>query len=387
MGAELVDLQAIRLGEHIDPYDVLTCFGQHWARVMAGEAKLAKMIYLIGTSRLLAKPMHCVLKGPSGGGKSEIRKQTLRFFPAGEVVSFTAMSDKALIYDERSYEHKILSMAEAEATSERKFQDYMLRELMSEGRIAYTLPTGPVIKDGPVSFMVTTTKDRLHRENETRMLSLRVDASEEQTRRIIEKIGEEAAGGGVTVEAEEYAAWHLFQRNLADVMAMDDGSRRGIVIPYAKALAKMIRLAGDVRMRRDYNQLIGAIQVHAVLHHELRYKDNNGCIHANIEHDYATVQELMADWFAVSNSKGVSQAVLEAVRKLQKSMKNVTAEAVSKLLELHKSVAHRHLQDAKKLGLVENLETRTHRPGQYRTTEEGERQTVLPDWEELKAYR
>ena len=151
---------------------MLGCFAQHWEKEMAGEVRLAQLLYLIGTSRLLAKPMHAVIKGPSGAGKSEIRKQVLRFFPGGEVISFTAMSDKALIYDQRSYEHKITSMAEANAVSERHYQDYLLRELMSEGKIVYDKAhSGPglqgslfgnlteiITKQGPVSFLVTTTK-------------------------------------------------------------------------------------------------------------------------------------------------------------------------------------------------------------------------------------
>jgi hypothetical protein len=81
-------------------------------------------------------------------------------------------------------------MAEAVATEEQSFQDYLLRELMSEGRInhATVLKIGDQIvsvtirKEGPIAFLVTTTKAKLHPENETRMLSLEIDDTEKQTR-------------------------------------------------------------------------------------------------------------------------------------------------------------------------------------------------------------
>jgi hypothetical protein len=73
--ASLVDPKVIRLGD-IDYYDVLGCFAQHWEKEMAGEVKLAQLLYLIGTSRLLTKPMHAVIKGPSGAGKSEIASKS-----------------------------------------------------------------------------------------------------------------------------------------------------------------------------------------------------------------------------------------------------------------------------------------------------------------------
>jgi hypothetical protein len=45
-------------------------------------------------------------------------------------------------------------------------------------------------KDGPVSFMVTTTKNLLHPENETWMLSLEINDSDEQTKAVLKKVAE-----------------------------------------------------------------------------------------------------------------------------------------------------------------------------------------------------
>jgi hypothetical protein len=167
---ELVDPEVI-LREGLSDYDVLECFAEEWSKCMAGEEKLAKLLYLICTSRLLRKPMHAVIKGPSSAGKSEIRKQVLKFFPPEDIISFTAMSDKALIHHRADFQHAILSMAEADGSKERAFQDYLLRELMSEGKIRYDVVTPikgvgtttvTVEKEGPVCFLVTTTKNRLH---------------------------------------------------------------------------------------------------------------------------------------------------------------------------------------------------------------------------------
>ena len=74
-------------------------------------------------------------------------------------------------------------MAEADKSSG-GFQDLLLRELMSEGKLDHIQHVHPrfigwlvtvIVKHGPVSFMVTTTKATLHPENETRMLSLEID--------------------------------------------------------------------------------------------------------------------------------------------------------------------------------------------------------------------
>ena len=61
--------------------DVLAAFEKAWRFSMAGEVKIAKLLYLACTSRLFDRPMNAVIKGPSAAGKSEIRKHVLEFFP------------------------------------------------------------------------------------------------------------------------------------------------------------------------------------------------------------------------------------------------------------------------------------------------------------------
>src|SRR5262249_35331050 len=87
--------------------DVLGLFMRECSKVVAGEESNAKLLYLIGTSRLLNKTMHGAIKGTSAGGKSEMRKRTLEFFPPESVVSFTSLSEKFLIYYEDDFQHKI----------------------------------------------------------------------------------------------------------------------------------------------------------------------------------------------------------------------------------------------------------------------------------------
>jgi hypothetical protein len=111
-------------------------------------------------------------------------------------ISFTTLSERALLYFEEDFPHKVLSMGEAAGTEEASLQDYLLRELISEGRLRYPvvqkdkagLATVVIEKNGPVAFMVTTTKAALHPENETRMLSLEIDDSDTQTVKVLSKL-------------------------------------------------------------------------------------------------------------------------------------------------------------------------------------------------------
>src|SRR5262249_42570401 len=195
-----------------------------------GEQTNGKMLYLVSTSRMFDQTMHAAIKGASAGGKSEIRKRVLDFIPPESVVTFTSLSDKALIYYDGDFCHKILSMGEAAATEEQEFQDYLLRELMSEGRLRHgtTQKIGnahvhvTIEKNGPVSFLVTTTKNRLHPENETRMWSLDIDDSQEQTRRVLTKVAQIEGLNEATAQVD-VKPWQDFQRWL------EQGNRKVVV--------------------------------------------------------------------------------------------------------------------------------------------------------------
>jgi hypothetical protein len=68
-----------------------------------------------------------------------------------------------------------------------------------------------IIKNGPVAFMVTTTKAALNPENETRMLSLEIDDSAEQTTRVLNRVALNV-GTNADKDAIDFHPWHFFQQ-------------------------------------------------------------------------------------------------------------------------------------------------------------------------------
>jgi hypothetical protein len=375
-------------GHIINHPRILDLFAADLRREIAGEEINGKLLYLVATSRLFDKTMHAAIKGTSAGGKSEIRKQLLQFFPPESVVAFTSLSEKALIYYDGDFAHKVLSMGEAIATEEQSFQDYLLRELMSAGRIDYPtaqkvgdqIVTVTITKQGPVAFMVTTTKAKLHPENETRMLSLEIDDSERQTKDVLRKVAE--VRGLNRPDLVDYEPWRDFQRWL-------EQGDLSVVIPYADSLAEMIPPAA-VRLRRDFGQVLCAIDAHALLHREQRARDDKGQIVADIENDYETVRGLMNAILAEGAGVAVNPAMTETIAAVEKATATLpigdgaTAQDISKVLKLDKSAARRRLLKAREEGFVINLEVRKGMQGKYRATQqEVELLNILPSAEEL----
>lgn len=340
--------------------NILARFARDLARSgVAGESRVAKLLYLAVTSRLLSRPVSVAVKGPSSGGKSYLTEQVLRFFPERSYYALTAMSERALAYSEEPLQNRFLVIYEAAGMSG-DFATYLIRSLLSEGRLRYEvvektsegLKPRLIEREGPTGLIVTTTAVKLHPENETRMLSLTVTDTHQQTRDVMAALASEASG-----HPPDLDAWHSLQSWLA-------AEERRVAVPYAEALAGLVPPVA-VRLRRDFGALLNLIRAHAILHQANRERDAENRILATLE-DYARVRELVADLV----SEGIEATVPAIVRETVEALKRLHAEedesvtiaALAQELELDKSAAWRRVRTAIDRGYVKNLEDRKGRP-------------------------
>ena len=186
-----------------------------------------------------------------------------------------------------------------------EFATYLVRSLLSEGRVRYeTVEKTPqglkarvIEREGPTGLIVTTTAVGLHSENETRLLSLTVTDTQEQTRDVLAAIAKEGAW------EVDVGLWHALQEWLGSPVAC-----RRVTIPYAEALAGLVPPIA-VRLRRDFGAVLNLIRTHAVLHQESRERDGEDRIVATLE-DYEAVRDLVEDLV----SEGIDATAPETVR-------------------------------------------------------------------------
>ena len=349
---------------------------------VVGERTNGEILFLALVSRLLDKIVSVAVKGPSSGGKSYLVKLVMSFFPASAFCRFTAMSEKTLLYTDEPLSHRHIILSEAAGLSG-DFQEYVIRTLLSEGFLEYEfvektsegLRPRRITKEGPTGFITTTTRDKLHAENETRYISLTVTDTREQTRRVFRALAD-----GRTEEPDR-GRWHALQTWL------EAGEHR-VVIPYAGALAEKM---GDVavRLRRDFSVILSLIKAHAILHQATRTKDAQGRIIATLA-DYARVRELVSGLIA----EGVEATVPKTVRETVEAVDNVidgwgeehaTNKAVAEELEIDKAAASRRVRTAIGRGYLKNLEDRKGHPARLMLAESmPEDQEILPAPEELE---
>lgn len=361
---------------------ILDRFHTEIARVIVGEEGALKLLFLALVSRHLRRPVSVLVKGPSSAGKSYITEQTLRFFPESAYFVLSGMSERLLAYIDEPLAHRHLVIYE-HAGMNNDFASYLLRSLLSEGRIDYMTvdKTGGRLQprrfevEGPTGFITTTTALSLHPENETRCLSITINDSPAQTRSVLMRIAARVE------ESPDYSRWHALSSWL-------ERAEHRVSIPYAVALAERIPPVAT-RLRRDFTTVLTLIEAHATLHQASRPRDEQGRIVAALD-DYRVVRALVADVLADGAEASVSPTIretVEAVRELTGGSEEhpTTNAAVARTLSLDKSTALRRVRAAVAKGHVRNLEERKGREARLVSGEPlPEDVTVLPSPEALE---
>jgi hypothetical protein len=289
------------------------------ARGLVGEERQAKLLYLAATARLLAQPINAVVKGPSGSGKSYLLERVVELLPPEDVVAFTAFSGRYLVYDETDLRHKILVLYEQAALADDPDLAYVVRSLLSEGRLRYgtvekrsgeggeAFAARLIEKPGPTALFTSTTSAGVEPELETRTLEVQTTDTAAHSRAVLR--GTAARYAGTAPAAPDPATWHAFQRWLRVA-----GERRAVV-PFAGALAELVPI-NAIRVRRDFAKLLALITASAVLHQRRRPRDAEGRLVATLD-DYDLVREVTTDAYAAAQDAGVRpvhRKTLDALR-------------------------------------------------------------------------
>lgn len=353
--------------------NILSLFTKDISKIgLVGEEKLVKTLYLALTTRLLDEPVSVAIKGSSSSGKSYTSNEVLKFFPEDSYYPLTAASEKALIHSPESFKNRFIIIYEASGIKQ-GFQEYLIRSLLSEQRIQYemTIPvdeggftTSKVEKEGPTGLLTTTTEISLHKENETRLLSLSTTDTSEQTQNICTRMAEQNLDGS-SENKVDMKAWKSFQKWLAV-------NETRVIIPYSVPLSKMVD-SNAIRIRRDFSKVLNLIKAHAIIHQRNRQKNEDGHIIASGK-DYVAVFELVAEVLASGVEATVPKEVRETVEAVENILRDtepdsevdaVSVTELAKFMGVHKSTVHHRVKKAEALGFLINEEERRGRPARW----------------------
>lgn len=325
----------------------------------AGPTEAAELVYLALFSRHLERPVNLMLEGQSAAGKSFTVDTAIRLHPPESVHNLTGLSERALVYGERDFEHRYVFIAEAPAMAEDGVGASLIRALAWGKGIEYETVIKQVAvtlkKKGPTGLITTSTK-ALEPEITTRLLAVPIADDRTLTQAIIARQCLEAAGEGVA--EPDPTPW------IAAARWLEVAGERRAVIPFAGKIAEVVP-CGDVRLRRDIAQILSLIKTHALLHQMNRERDEQGRIVATPT-DYDAIRRLLGSVLAstVSDASDTDRETVTAVAELIGDyLSGVPIAPLAEQLGVNRSSAFRRAKSAISKGyLIDNED----RPGQGR---------------------
>jgi energy-coupling factor transporter ATP-binding protein EcfA2 len=336
-----------------------------------GEITPAVLVYLAATSRVLAMrlgalPVHALLLGPAGSGKSHALKAATRLLPPEAYHVIDAGSPSVLIYDDAPLQHRMVVFGEADSlpASEESPAASAVRNLCQDHHLHYKVTvrdpeTGgfrvqTISKTGP-TVLVTTSTRRLGAQLDSRLFTIEVADDQNQIRAALSAQARLEVEGGTAAPDALLAYQSLLQA----------GAPWDVVVPFAGTLAKQIGKSPAVpRLARDFARLVSLIKAVAVLRHSHRTRTEDGRLVATIA-DYRAIYDRLGDVYAGSVSGGASRKireVVEAVKELRESGHEpiTVASIVAHLVDeegyprLHKVVVSRRVKVAERGGWLVN---------------------------------
>jgi DNA primase len=169
---------------------------------IVGEENSRLLLFLIIISYMNKSPIHGIVQGSSGSGKTHIIGSIADLMPGEDVLRFTRITESSLYnWGEFDLFRKIIIIEDLDGLKEEAL--YALRELISNQFLSSSVSmkdkkgnnksTRKEVK-GQFSSLSATTKGETYEDNMSRSFLIAVDESKEQTQRIISHQNRRNAG-------------------------------------------------------------------------------------------------------------------------------------------------------------------------------------------------
>ncbi|WP_312323319.1 toprim domain-containing protein [Soonwooa sp.] len=245
-----------------------------------GEENSRLLLFLITISYLNKSPLHGIVQGSSGSGKTHIISRIADLMPQEDVLRFTRITESSLYnWGEFDLFQKIIIIEDLDGLKEDAL--YALREFISN----QVLRSSVTIKDkkgnnksshkivkGQFSSLSATTKGETYEDNMNRSFIIAINESEEQTKRIIDYQNKRVAG--YINKEDEQKAINFIQKIVRNLKPYE------VINPYAMEL----QLPDKVKNKRRLNEMVQSIikQI-TILNQYQRNQTNDGKLITEIE--------------------------------------------------------------------------------------------------------
>lgn len=241
---------------------------------VVGEESTRLSVFVIASSYKHTNPMHLIIQGSSGSGKTHLISAIASCIPPEEVLSLTRLTNSSFYYlGEDDLTGKLLLLQDLDGLSAESL--YALRELQSAKIVSNFRPskdkesgdirTITTEVKGSFASLMATTKGTVYFDNLSRSVMLGVDESLEQSHAIVNYQNKKRSG---IVEAETERNAKVFLQDLNRML-----KKYEVINPYSHKINIPVQ---GLLLRRLNDQFSSFIEQITLLHQYQRKQDDHG---------------------------------------------------------------------------------------------------------------
>ncbi len=226
---------------------------------LVGEEKNGLLLFFILLTRLFKDPLHALVQGKSGSGKTHLLKKTTSLIPKAHIETVTALSENTLYHSGKDYwKHKILLIEDLDGAYSALLP---LREFMSNQSIRkLSTASDPksgehtqkwLYAEGPVCVAGATTKDKIYEDNANRSFLIHVNESAEHIDKVLDY--QRKTMSGLHDKSHEEKLQTLFKAAQIQLIPLE------VKIPFGEYLRIPEYVFKKLRTNTHYLTLIKAI--------------------------------------------------------------------------------------------------------------------------------
>jgi hypothetical protein len=226
---------------------------------IVGEEKARMALFVIATTYKTKFPLHAIIQGTTGSGKSHLINTVASCIPPQDLLSLSRVTAKSLFhYQSAQLQNKLLVIQDFDGLE--GSAQYALRELQSAQRISTSSThkdrfgnLAPSMKIFEASFasLMSTTRTEIYADNMSRSILMGVDESEEQTHRILLHQGKLFAGVASTEKQEEC---RMLLRSFVDLLLP-----LRVINPFAEHLIIPVKSSAGRRLCQQFTILVNQV--------------------------------------------------------------------------------------------------------------------------------
>ena len=349
---------------------------------MIGQQDNATLLFFIFLTRFFKNPLHAIVMGSSGSGKTHLLQGVSGTVPKQHINVTTSLSENTLYYTPKDFlKNKILLQEDLDGAYNALLP---LRELMSNQEISrFSTKTNSRTGDskqvylhveGPVCVAGATTKDKIYEDNANRSFLIQIEENPQHEKEVLEYQGKLAAGLVNFKKYEENI--NMLKACQIIIQPME------VIIPFAQKLELPPHVFKKMRTMNHYLTLVKAVTLWNQKQRKTTTDQEGNHYLISALEDVEWANYLCKDSLLRKSDElgGKTRNFFESLKELIKEWKVKTfyAKDIRKYYRMHPMELQRKVNELEARGLLRCV-SRSNKPGnEYEIS-------VWDDFEQLKS--